>query len=300
VGARDSAMMVWSRDIFRVALRPLGAARLAALWRAGLPEEFQLPLEFLFLRKISAADIAIQSRVEKMRTDIEGSGRTFQVVSNTGQLITRTARDVTRSSSVAPEWGMFLYLCAKSFRSRTIIELGTSIGISSSYLVSSGFCERFVGVEGSTELSKIATENTKSILPTATILPAMVDDVLAEVVSRWADEVDLLYIDANHNFEPTLRYMDRFGPRLKPGALVIFDDIHWSKEMWEAWSFLRNRQGFSNTIDVGRFGLGLWQGGTVQPKQFSLARYAGWMRKYSRSSSPLDESVSLAATAGKL
>ena len=35
-----------------------------------------MPLKFLFLRKISAADIAVQSRVEKMRTDIERSGRT--------------------------------------------------------------------------------------------------------------------------------------------------------------------------------------------------------------------------------
>ena len=93
--------------------------------------------------------------------------------------------------------------------------------------------------------------------------------------TRSFPNVDLLYIDANHSFEPTLRYMDRFGPHLKPMALVIFDDIHWSKEMWGAWSVLRNRQGFSNSLDVGSLGLGLWQGGAVRPKQFSLAGMPG-------------------------
>jgi len=272
-----------ARKIFRTTVRPLAAARLSAFWRTGLPDVFRPPLEFLVRGETSAKDRQVQARVEKRRAEIERSGRPFQVISNSGGLIERSARDVTRFSCVSPEWGMFLYLCAKAFRSQTIVELGTSLGISSSYLVSS-FCEQFVGIEGSKQLAKIAKRNVLSISPTATVVHAMVDEILEELISRWAAELDLLYVDANHNFEPTLRYMDRFAPHLKPGALVIFDDIHWSEEMWEAWRILQNRQGFSHALDLGRFGLCRWQGGTIHPKQYSLAFYTGWIRKYPPSS----------------
>ena len=279
MGLSQSATAL-ARKIFRTTVRPLAAARLSAFWRDGLPDAFRVPLEFLVRGKASPKDWQVQARVEKIRAEIERSGRPFQVISNSGDLIERSARDVTRFSCVSPEWGMFLYLCAKAFRSQTIIELGTSLGISSSYLVSSSFCEQFAGIEGSKQLAEIANRNVQSISPSATVVHAMVDEILEELISKWAAELDLLYVDANHNFEPTLRYMDRFAPHLKPGALVIFDDIHWSKEMWEAWRILQNRQGFSHALDLGRFGLCRWQGGTIHPKQYSLAFYTGWIRKY--------------------
>ena len=70
-----------------------------------------------------------------------------------------------------------------------------------------------------------------------------------------------------------LHYLERIVPFLNRGSLVIFDDIHWSQDMREMWRMAGGRQGFSYTIDAGRFGIGVWAGGTVQPKTYYLFRF---------------------------
>lgn len=279
VSLTDSAMIL-ARNLFGASVRPLGAARVKRMFDGGLPDVFRPPLEYLFSRQLARAEAEVQSRVEAIRSEFERRDGRFHVISNQGTLVQKSAYNLARLSSVTSEWGVFLYLCAKSFRAQRILELGSCIGISGSYFAASPYCKQFIGLEGAKDVVGIANANVKRISRTATILFGNADDKLVDTLTEFDSNLDLIYIDANHHYEPTQRYLNLAAPHLNSGALVIFDDIHWSKEMWDAWCVLRNRQGFSHTLDVGRFGLCLWQGGTVRPKTYELAWYAGWVWKY--------------------
>jgi len=100
------------------------------------------------------------------------------------------------------------------------------------------------------------------------------DDRLPEVLPTFTD-VDLAWIDGHHEKDPTLRYFDALKPSLKPGAVVLCDDIAWSPDMDEAWRILSTTEGFSDTVHLGSFGLGVWQGGAVRPRTWDMTAITG-------------------------
>lgn len=215
-----------------------------------------------------------------MREALDKRNESFHVIVGAGSIAQRTSQYIAQSASVTPDWGTFLYLCAKGMRAETILELGSCAGISGSYLASTPTCREFVSIERSPELAAVAQKHIRQVLPAARVLNASFDDVLDRVLASLTRPLTLYYVDGNHHCEPTLRYLRQAVTYLKTGALVVFDDIHWSKEMWDAWVELRARTGFSYTIDLGRFGLCVWQGDSVLPKQYNLSKYVGWLWNY--------------------
>lgn len=276
----QTKIMDLARAAFVRGAAPLGASRVEQYLRDGLAQEFRPAFEFLFGRKLEPEDARVVERVEAMRGRLAKRDTTFPGLMSDGTPVFRTALEIAGYSSVTRPWGTFLYLCAKGFRAERILELGSCAGISGSYLASTPTCCEFVSIERSPELAVVAREHVRATFPKGQVINANIDDVLEEVLERFQSGLSLYYVDANHRYEPTLRYFEQAIPRFKRGTLVVFDDIHWSKGMWEAWQVLRVREGFSHTIDVGRFGLCVWQGGPVQPRQFNLAKYAGWVWKY--------------------
>lgn len=266
-----------ARGAYVRGIAPLGANRAAAHLRAGLPDSFRPALDYLFWGKLEPDDGRAVERVEALRRSFASSPETFPLFNVFQTAIERSAREIAEAASVTPQWGAFLYLCAKGFRAGTILELGSCAGISTCFLASDPFCRRLISVEWSPELARVAEKHVQQILPGAQVLNAPIDEILPQTLALFENDLQLYYVDAFHQYASTLRFMQTAIPHLARGALVVFDDIHWSKPMWQAWQELRAHEGFSHTLDVGRFGLCVWQGGAVRPKQYNLAKYAGWL-----------------------
>lgn len=278
--AQSNAFIHLARSAFIRGLAPLGANRAEGFFQHGLPQGFRPALDFIFTGKLIREDEQVVARVEGIRSAFVRRGAPSHTYGVEQLLDLRTAEHLAGTSSVTSRWGTFLYLCAKGFNADTILELGSCIGISTSYLASAPACLQLISIERSADVAGIAQAHVRQILPTAQIINASVDEGLDSALASFTSRLQLYYVDAFHRYEPTLRFFETAIPFLRPGALVIFDDIHWSKEMWDVWLVLRARQGFSHTIDIGRFGLCMWQGGTVKPQQFNLAKYAGWVWNY--------------------
>jgi hypothetical protein len=75
-------------------------------------------------------------------------------------------------------------------------------------------------------------------------------------------------VDGNHRKEPTLRYFDLLMERRGPGAVLIFDDIHWSKEMEEAWDTICADPRVYMTIDLFFIGLVVFREEFKVPQHF--------------------------------
>jgi predicted O-methyltransferase YrrM len=108
-------------------------------------------------------------------------------------------------------------------------------------------------MEGSEELLKIAQGNWKVLkLENIEWQTGNIDDTLFECArEKW----DMVYIDANHTFEATMRYAEYLLPRLTEKGILIIDDIHYSAEMEQAWCAIKENPLVTTTMDLFHAGL---------------------------------------------
>ncbi|MGH7824566.1 MAG: O-methyltransferase [Candidatus Binatia bacterium] len=266
----------------------VGRRQLRRMLTDNLPDPLRSPIEFLLSGELNPEDDRIVSSIETLRSELakrEGefvsvfSGRTFiesatHRFSQAGTLV-RSLPQVAYVSSVLPRWGTFLYLCANATRAKTILELGSSAGISGCYLASARDCHRFITVEGSSELAKLAETHLSRVARNFEVVNASFTDALDRIFPTLRHGVDMAYIDGDKQKHALCRSFERLAPHLNNGSVVVFDDIHWSSEMWEAWQVLRRWKGFSHAITAGRFGVCFWTGDRAEPKTFDLYKFAG-------------------------
>ena len=67
--------------------------------------------------------------------------------------------------------------------------------------------------------------------------------------------IDLLFVDGNHRRDATLKYFHESLKKSKPSSIFIFDDIHWSIEMEDAWEKIKSHSSVTLTIDLFFIGL---------------------------------------------
>jgi predicted O-methyltransferase YrrM len=235
----------------------------------GLPAVLAEPLRFLASGEASEELRTVQSRVEAARRELPDRIASYSS--------TADPMSLGAVVSVSRAWGSFLYLCMQSRTAASVIELGVAGGISGSYLASAASCRSYVGLEGAAWRLEIArrTLSLSGVRAEIEFVEGRFEETLPGFVAgdRY---FDLAYIDGDHYMEPTLSHMRRLTPRLNPGALVIFDDIRWSTEMFETWQRLSQWPGVSDAVDVGRMGVCVWQGGEVRPRLWDLARELAW------------------------
>lgn len=268
----------------RTLARLAGRRQLARLRRQGLPAALVEPLSFLVERRLPDGDYGPVDRIESLRAalaampDVVGSyGDSAPVASvraDEALPSTRTLAEVAAISSVAPLWGVFLHLCARSTGARTILELGAAAGISGAYLASSPACARFVTVEGDPARAALARRNIGALNPAADVFVGAFEDGLDALVPTFTAGVDLVFVDGNKRSGGYIALFDRLSAHLNPAALVIFDDIQWTS-MAGDWQALRRRVGLSFAISVGRFGVCVWEGGAVRPRSAALFGVGG-------------------------
>ncbi len=256
--------------------------------RSGLPPSLCVPLEFLVERRLPDDAPGTIDRIEPRRTELANRPGVAAVFRGPGSDRRRTPTradeaipevrslfEVAHSISVSALWGMFLHLCARSSGARTILELGTAAGISGCYLGSAPACQRLITVEGSPDRSRLADDNLRHILGArAELITASFDDALTALLPRLEQGIDLFFLDGDKTRGHYLALLDRVAPRLNTGALVVFDDIQWS-EMGDDWRRLCEWEGLSVAVNAGRFGVCVWEGGTVRPKTFTLYALGG-------------------------
>jgi predicted O-methyltransferase YrrM len=258
-----------------------------------LPNPLRPPIEFLLSGKLSPADARVVGRIEALRSELGRRRNEFVTVfsdakviegatyrSSKPETLLRSVPQVAYESSVLPRWGAFLYLCAQASRAKTILELGSSAGVSGCYLASARDCQRFITVEGSSELAKLAETHLSRVSQNFEVVNAFFTDALDRILPTLRHGVDMAYIDGDKQKGTLCRSFERLAPHLNSGSIVVFDDITWSSEMWEAWQVLRRWEGFSHAITSGRFGVCFWTGNRTKPKTFDLYKFANvdWYR----------------------
>jgi predicted O-methyltransferase YrrM len=167
----------------------------------------------------------------------------------------RRIKSIVLASAVRPKYGKLLFRLSGWFKPKTILELGTSLGIGSMYLAEGNPSAELITIEGSAETARLAQENfVKLEIKNIRSLTGSFDQVLPQIL-KDNPLFDLIYIDGNHQYEATLRYYSLLKDYINNDSLIIFDDIHWSKEMEQAWHEICSKPEVTVSVDLFQFGL---------------------------------------------
>ena len=168
---------------------------------------------------------------------------------------TRVIGDIAKSALKPPKFGQLLFRLVNHFRAASILELGTSLGITTSYLAAADPQAKVVTLEGAPEIAKLAKRHFQYIgLNNIELVVGNFDDTLASVLLNMKS-LDFVFVDGNHRKEPTIRYFNMMKPYLHEYSVLIFDDIHWSKEMEQAWKAIQEDKMVTLTVDLFFIGL---------------------------------------------
>lgn len=162
---------------------------------------------------------------------------------------------IVRNSSVSERYGRLLFRLVEYFRPQTIIELGTSVGISTLYMAMANPEAYVYTLEGCTTKSEQAATNFNALkVSNIDQHIGRFDLVLPDLVKQ-VNKLDFAFIDGNHTYEATIENFETLLTIANNDTVFVFDDIHWSAEMQKAWNEIADHHRVTVSIDLFRFGI---------------------------------------------
>jgi len=199
-------------------------------------------------------------QIEKLRRSLLSDERQltiedFGAGSRTGLTKQRLVKDIARSSLKPKKFSQLLFRLVDHYQPKTILELGTSLGITSSYLAIAKPMAQVITMEGSTAVASIAKENFKQLeLKNIKVVEGNFDETLSTTISNLPS-IDLAFLDGNHRYQPTINYFNEVLKKSHEYTIIILDDVHWSQEMEQAWSAVKQHPQVTMTIDLFFIGI---------------------------------------------
>jgi predicted O-methyltransferase YrrM len=236
------------------------------------------PFVFEFITKVlnDKTNYADYNAIEKIRKKLLNNHEMLAVEdlgagSRIAKQKQRSVLSVAKHALKSPKFAQLLYRIVRHYKCKSIVEFGTSLGITSSYLsMAAGDDGHIATVEGSSAIVSIANKNFETLgLKNIQSFNVPFDEWLSKKEFGF-DRVDLAFIDGNHQLEPTLKYFNEFLIRSHNDTLLIFDDIHWSIEMEEAWVKIRRNESVTCTIDLFFIGLVFFRKEIKEKQHFSI------------------------------
>ena len=174
----------------------------------------------------------------------------FGAGSHTLQCRNRKISDIARTSLIKKKYGRMLFRAVNTWQPETVLEIGTSLGISTLYLAHAHTSARVITLEGSPEVAVIARKNfEKTGAQNITLLEGEFSETLPKALAQ-IDSPGFVFIDGNQRKEPTIEYFTTCLKQSTENTVFVFDDIYWSADMENAWNEIKQHPSVTLTIDL--------------------------------------------------
>ncbi len=169
---------------------------------------------------------------------------------------TKSLKNIAATSLSSQKKARLLFNIVRYLKCETIIEIGSSLGISTAYLASANKNASVYSLEGNLDLIRLAKKTALQLnLTNIKFIDGNFDDTLPRLLQTLNSKIDFVYLDGNHRFSPTLRYFEMLLPNLHQNSILVVDDIYWSEEMTQAWQKIINRTGVTLTVNLFECGM---------------------------------------------
>lgn len=159
-----------------------------------------------------------------------------------------------------------LFRIARYFKPESILEIGTSLGLATAALSLGNPMSKITTLEGCGETAKTAkayfnkfglTNIDAKITPFDTFLSSLHPTSSRPIIGTGTETktYQLIYFDGNHQKEATLKYFELLLHTRLEDSIWIFDDIHWSGEMNDAWKTIKRNPAVTVSIDTFQWGI---------------------------------------------
>ena len=166
----------------------------------------------------------------------------------------RQISKIAQTAGISPKRAELLFRVTNYFKPAIILEIGTSLGLATSALALGNTNAKVITLEGCPQTANVA-QNQLSQFDCKNV-----ENIISEFESFLIAEnlqstiYNLIYFDGNHSKKATLAYFELLLPTIDNDSVWIFDDIHWSSEMEEAWEVIKNHPKVTVTIDTFQWG----------------------------------------------
>jgi len=213
--------------------------------------------------------------IEKLRKALLQDNTTIEVQDfGAGSTVIKTNKRIVSkmaASSLKPKkFAQLLFRMVQQYKPKTIVELGTSFGITSAYLASGHPAAKLFTLEGSPSIANIARGNFKALSLKNIELIEGDFATTFEPLLQTLPFIDLAFVDGNHKKKPTLQYFEQLLAKSNEDSILIFDDIHWSSEMEEAWEIIKQNGAVTLSIDLFFIGIVFFKKDFKVKQQFSI------------------------------
>lgn len=227
--------------------------------------------EYQVLKKYRNSLLENKNTIEV--TDFGAGSKVFK--SNTRQI-----NKIAKTAGITPKRAELLYRITNYFQPSTILEIGTSLGLATSALALGNPKAKTTTLEGCPNTMAIAKNqlqlfNLKNVECITTEFNYYLQICTRDQRSNWRSNLkseicNLIYFDGNHSKKATLEYFELLLPTITNDTIWIFDDIHWSPEMEEAWGIVKKHPKVTVTIDTFQWGIVFFR--REQPKEHFVIR----------------------------
>lgn len=170
----------------------------------------------------------------------------------------RQISKIAKTAGISPKRAELLFRVTNYFQPKKVLEIGTSLGLATSALALGNPKAKIITLEGCPETAnqcqlqfqKFNFNNVDSVI---TEFENYLQDIKLRLKTE-TENFDLIYFDGNHSKKATLAYFDLLLTTITNDSVWIFDDIHWSPEMEEAWEAIKNHPKVTVTIDTFQWG----------------------------------------------
>lgn len=188
---------------------------------------------------------------QKGRIEVEDFGAGSAIIKTNKRVVAEMAR-----SSLKPaKYAQLLFRIVNYYQPQTILELGASFGITTSYLAAGHVKAKVYTIEGAPAIAAIARKTFDRVgLKNIELTEGDFNNTLPALITKL-NTIDLAFIDGHHLKDPTLDYFQQLLNHSTVSTILIFDDIHWSVEMESAWAIIMQHPAVTLSIDLFFIGI---------------------------------------------
>ena len=196
-------------------------------------------------------------------TDFGAGSKAFK--SNTRQIA-----KIAKTAGITPKRAELLFRITNYFQPATVLEIGTSLGLATSALALGNPKASIITLEGCPNTMAMAKNQLQLFnMKNVECITSEFNNYL-QTCNLQSAICNLIYFDGNHSKKATLDYFELLLPTITNDTVWIFDDIHWSPEMEDAWEIIKQHPKVTVTIDTFQWGLVFFR--REQPKEHFVIR----------------------------
>ena len=206
--------------------------------------------------------------IEKIREELLNDGsaidENFQGAASKKLSQKREVKNIVEVSAMPVKYCRLLFNLILFSRPKTILELGTGLGLSTFYMAAAARSAKIISIEGSEKLSAIAQKKAQKLqLQNIKFINGKFSETLPQALQEL-QTLDFVLIDGDHAKQPLLQNLRQIIPHVTNNCVIVIDDIYWSAEMKDAWSEIIQFPQVTLSLDLFRLGILFFREGIVK------------------------------------